>query len=181
MNPFPVVRLRGPRLRVARRVRSVPLHALAALLSGFTRGVALRHPAILRRLGDKAGCRFLLDVADAPVLLVLQPARRRLTVHERGRVPPHDAAIRGRLAGFRAMLDGTVDGDALFFSGELEIAGDTAAVLALRNALDDARLDLAAEACASAGPAGPLLRPLVAVAERLSERVPQLRTRVAAR
>ena len=37
------------------------------------------------------------------------------------------------------------DGDALFFSGALEISGDTSAVLALRNALDDAELDLTEE------------------------------------
>ena len=43
------------------------------------------------------------------------------------------------------MLHGSEDGDALFFSGELAISGDTSAVLALRNALDDAELDLTAE------------------------------------
>lgn len=43
------------------------------------------------------------------------------------------------------MLHGREDGDALFFSGALEISGDTSAVLALRNALDDAELDLTEE------------------------------------
>ena len=174
MGKRKVARSRGTHLRLARRVRSLPLIAISALLSAFTRGVAARHPGILRRLGDKAGSRFLLDVADAPLLLLLQPATRRITVHERGRVPPHDARIRGRLAGFRAMLDGAVDGDALFFSGDLEIAGDTAAVLALRNALDDAGLDLAVEAGASAGRAGLLLGPLVAVTERMRAKVPRI-------
>jgi predicted lipid carrier protein YhbT len=56
------------------------------------------------------------------------------------------------------MLHGTEDGDALFFSGDLEISGDTGAVLALRNALDDAELDLTEELAALAGGAGPLLR-----------------------
>jgi predicted lipid carrier protein YhbT len=39
------------------------------------------------------------------------------------------------------MLDGSYDGDALFFSRDLVIEGDTSAVLALRNALDDAEID----------------------------------------
>ncbi len=158
----------------------MPFDVLAALLSSFTRGVATRHPLILRRLGDKARCRFLLDVADVPVLFLLQPGACRLTVHECGRPPAHDAAIRGRLAGFRAMLDGSVDGDALFFSGELEIAGDTAAVLALRNALDDAGLNLVAEICAWAGPAGPPLRSFAALAEPAAKRS-RLRERLADR
>jgi len=40
------------------------------------------------------------------------------------------------------MVDGTYDGDALFFSRDLSIEGDTEAVLALRNAIENADLDL---------------------------------------
>jgi predicted lipid carrier protein YhbT len=39
------------------------------------------------------------------------------------------------------MIDGTYDGDALFFSRDLTIEGDTEAVLALRNALENAEFD----------------------------------------
>jgi predicted lipid carrier protein YhbT len=35
------------------------------------------------------------------------------------------------------MIDGALDGDALFFSRDLRVSGDTEAVVALRNALDD--------------------------------------------
>ena len=35
------------------------------------------------------------------------------------------------------MIDGSLDGDALFFSRDLRVSGDTEAVVALRNALDD--------------------------------------------
>ena len=49
-------------------------------------------------------------------------------------------------------MHGAFDGDALFFSRDLVIEGDTAAVLALRNAIDDAELDLSAEAQAMSGP-----------------------------
>ena len=35
------------------------------------------------------------------------------------------------------MIDGAQDGDALFFSRNLKVTGDTEAVVALRNALDD--------------------------------------------
>jgi len=39
------------------------------------------------------------------------------------------------------MIDGTYDGDALFFSRDLVIEGDTEAVLALRNAIENAELN----------------------------------------
>ena len=35
------------------------------------------------------------------------------------------------------MIDGALDGDALFFSRDLQVSGDTEAVVVLRNALDD--------------------------------------------
>lgn len=147
----------------------LPLLPASALLSRLMRGMARRHPDILRRLGDHGRARIVLDVTDMPALLLMQPAQLRLTAHRRHRpLPPHEAVIRGRLAGFLAMLHGTADGDALFFSGDLAISGDTAAVLALRNALDDAELDLTAELVAEGGPAGPLLRRLAGLAGRLS-------------
>lgn len=111
-----------------------------------------------RLAGAHAGARILLDVTDAPFLLLMEPALRRLTAHRRSAAPRADAEIRGKLRAFLAMLHGGEDGDALFFSGELEIAGDTSVVLALRNALDDAELDLTEELVAEVGRAGPLLR-----------------------
>ena len=146
--------------------------ALAPLnlaLSRLMRRIAARHPGILRRLGPHGQVRILIDVPDAPVLLLMQPSGQRLTAHRRTAPPPgSDATIRGRLGAFLAMLHGTEDGDALFFSGELEISGDTAAVLALRNALDDAELDLTEELATLGGRAGPALRRLSGIVARRS-------------
>ena len=55
-----------------------------------------------------------------------------------------DARIAGPLAALIGLVHGAYDGDALFFSRDLVIEGDTAAVLALRNAIDNEELDLAA-------------------------------------
>ena len=143
--------------------------AAGLALSGLLRRIARRKPAILSRLGPHEGSRFLIDLRDSPLLLLIEPGARRITAHPRRREPPHDAAIRGRLSAFLAMLHGAEDGDALFFSGDLEIAGDTAAVLALRNALDDAELDLTEELAAIPGrPFDRWLRRASALAARQS-------------
>lgn len=143
--------------------------ALGLALSALLRRIARRKPSILARLGPYARARFLMDVSDGPFLLVMEPEAGRITVLPRRATPGHDAAIRGRLAAFLAMLHGTEDGDALFFSGELEIAGDTSAVLALRNALDDAELDLTEELAAIPGrPFDRWLRRAARLAERRS-------------
>lgn len=79
---------------------------------------------------------------------------------------PHDARIAGPLSAFLAMMHGVEDGDALFFSRDLTVEGDTAAVLALRNAMDDAELDLTEELAGLSGPFGTPLRRVLAQAER---------------
>jgi predicted lipid carrier protein YhbT len=127
--------------------------ALGLALTRLLRRIARQKPAILARLGDARSARFLIDVTDGPVILLIEPEPRRITASRRDRPEPvHDAAIRGRMAAFLAMLHGREDGDALFFSGELAITGDTGAVLALRNALDDAELDLTEELAALSRP-----------------------------
>jgi predicted lipid carrier protein YhbT len=143
-----------------------PLAPLSILFSRLMRQVLTRHPSILRRMGATAGSRFLIDVTDMPFPILLEPSLRRLTVVNRRRLPPHDTEIRGKLRAFLAMLHAEEDGDALFFSGELEISGDTSSVVALRNALDDAEIDLTEEIAAMAGPAGPTLRRMSALLER---------------
>ncbi|NEW89604.1 sterol-binding protein, partial [Rhodopseudomonas sp. WA056] len=57
------------------------------------------------------------------------------------------------------MTDGSYDGDALFFSRDIEIDGDMEAVVALRNAIDDSRVDFLKESVAWFGPlAAPIER-----------------------
>ena len=63
-----------------------------------------------------------------------------------------DARIAGPIAALVGLVHGAYDGDALFFSRDLVVEGDVEAVLALRNALDDAEIDLVEEAAAALGP-----------------------------
>ena len=158
-----------PLPQILRRLPPPPLapRMMGLALSALLRRIAAQKPSFLSRLGPYEGTRFLIDVTDGPVLLMMEPKARRITVHRRGAAPAHDAAITGRLAAFLAMLHGIEDGDALFFSGALEITGDTSAVLALRNALDDAELDLTSELAGLIGrPFGPWLRRASTLAEQ---------------
>ena len=52
------------------------------------------------------------------------------------------------------LIDGSYDGDALFFSRDLVVEGDIEAVIALRNAIDDAGVDLVADTAALLGRSG---------------------------
>jgi predicted lipid carrier protein YhbT len=64
------------------------------------------------------------------------------------------------------LVHGAYDGDALFFSRDLVVEGDTGAALALRNAVDDAGLDLSQEIASVTGPLARPLQTLIAFAQR---------------
>ena len=117
----------------------VPLAVIQPILGRIATHVASSRPELFARLGAHAGKRFLIDPIDLPFVLVLTPHadRPHLRAYRRYENPTHEAAIAGKFFNLLDMIDGTLDGDALFFSRDLRVSGDTEAVVALRNALDD--------------------------------------------
>ena len=117
----------------------VPLALLQPILTHIATHVARSRPELFARLGPHTDKLFLIDPIDFPFVLVLRPdaARPYLKASRRYERPRHDAAIAGTFLNLLGMMDGSLDGDALFFSRDLRVTGDTEAVVALRNALDD--------------------------------------------
>lgn len=149
---------------VAALLDVLPLGPLELALGLLARSVAARHPGLFERLGRAAtGKRLALRPTDLPLVLVLTvgPGSVELAV---SRTLPGglDGRIEGPFAALLGMLHGAFDGDALFFSRDILVEGDTEALLALRNALDAAEIDLAAEALAPLGPLGRPLGPALA-------------------
>jgi predicted lipid carrier protein YhbT len=88
------------------------------------------------------------------LLLVPDPENPLFRAFSRHAHPESDARIGGRFLDLFGLVDGGEDGDALFFSRELDITGDTEAVVCLRNALDDVDGSIAASVADMFGPAG---------------------------
>jgi O2-independent ubiquinone biosynthesis accessory factor UbiT len=114
--------------------------------------VLKRHPTLFDRLGEYAAQRYLFTPTDLPLAFEIVPADKSIHVRRPGPDAEGDAAISGPIITLLALAEGRVDGDALFFSRELEISGDTEAVLALRNALDDSAIDLPRDLSPAVGP-----------------------------
>lgn len=146
-------------------LRFAPLPPVALALSALMRRLIANHPGMKDRLGEYADRRFAIDPTDLPICLLIRPDAPRGGVSVHRQVPPADARIAGPLAALLGLVHGTWDGDALFFSRQLVIEGDTSAAVALRNAIDDAELDLGTEISALAGPFAPMLGPLIAFAQ----------------
>jgi len=117
----------------------VPLALVQPILTHIATHVARSRPELFARLGPHVDKLFLIDPIDLPFVLLLRPnaARPSLTASRRYERPRHDAAIAGTFLNLLGMMDGSLDGDALFFTRDLRVSGDTEAVVALRNALDD--------------------------------------------
>jgi predicted lipid carrier protein YhbT len=128
---------------LALALRPLPLAPLQPVLALLTRRIGERYPGLYERLGPHAGKRFGIQPTDLPFAFVLEPDPARPAATAVRRLPAGlDARILGPLSGLIGMAEGTLDGDALFFSRTLVVEGDVEAVLALRNAIDDARIDL---------------------------------------
>jgi len=141
-------------------VRPLPLLPLNHLLSLITRHMCRRHQAVIQRLQPILGHRFLItpDGADIGFLLEVHARTVTATATRNCRLPA-DVRISGNFVRLLQMLEGSLDGDALFFSREISIEGDTEALLTLRNAIDSEDIDLRAEILSACGPlAGPASR-----------------------
>jgi predicted lipid carrier protein YhbT len=135
-------------------LRPLPTWPLPLALQRLADSIVTRHAALLERLDADGARRFGIQPHDLPFALVMevQDGRVRLSVvpqldHER-----LDARISGNFLALLDLVDGRRDGDALFFSRNLAVEGDIGAVLALRNAIDNAELDLLHEAAQLAQP-----------------------------
>ncbi len=138
----------------------VPVWPLRPVFSRLIRALSIRHPALFERLGGYGRKVFVIDPVDMPVVLQLAPDAfdPKLVPFARRDLPEADAVISGEFMSLVRLVSGKADGDALFFSRELVIKGDTEAVLALRNAIDDMDIDLAEEIENLLGPFGAPLK-----------------------
>lgn len=145
-----------PRL-IARTLQPLPLAPLQLPLALALRSVVARHPQIFERLGVHAYKRFGLEPSDLPFAFVLAPHPKTPTLIAVRSLPAGiSIRIAGALLGLIGLIDGSYDGDALFFSRDLVVEGDVEAVLALRNAIDDAGVDLVTDTAAMLGPLAPM-------------------------
>jgi len=152
--PAPV----ADRLSLVPLLRFIPLPLLQPILSLIGKQVARNQPDIFLRLGEHAQKTFIIDPTDLPFVLVLKPRPEApaLAACRRAETPASHARIAGTFLDLFRLVDGSLDGDALFFSRDLKVTGDTEAVVALRNALDDIDGGLVQAVTGSFGPLSPV-------------------------
>jgi predicted lipid carrier protein YhbT len=121
-----------------------------------------RHSDVGERLAGLAGRRLLLDPTDLPLAFVLEltDGTPRVEIIAQGRDPasPVHATVSGSLADLTSLAEGRIDGDALFFSRRLTVSGEMELIVAIRNALDGAGIELGELLAEAFGPFRPFVR-----------------------
>jgi len=156
-------------IRAPRLLPPLPLFLLQPILRRIVTRIAAQNPDMFNRLGPHRSANFIIDVKGLPFALHLRPDPDDLLFRAvpRHRKPVADAEIRGGFLDLLGLVDGESDGDALFFSRDLVITGNTEAVVCLRNALDDVDGSIAAEVADMFGPPG---RAMLSAMRRASAR-----------
>lgn len=117
----------------------IPLVFLQPVLQRLVLRIAHQRPDLFDRLGVYKDKRYLIEPANLPFAFLLcpNPEQPKLFACRRKRLPQHDAKISASFLTLLAMIDGCLDGDAIFFNRNMIIEGDIEAVVVLRNAIDD--------------------------------------------
>ena len=176
----------SPVLLAGLAMRPMPPLLLQPILSFAMEAIQRRHPSVFERLAELGDPLFLIDPVDLPLVFSLRPhvERPSLTALADAGAVKATATIRGPLLSLIDLLEGRIDGDALFFSRDLIIEGETEAAVALRNAVDDAEIDVVADVLSLLGPlAGParlMARGAAALLARATEDLETLRAAVIA-
>ena len=138
---------------ITRVARALPRPLVERVARRTFTAVLDRHANILQRMGEYAGKSFAFAPTDLPFVFVVRPLPRRIEIVPDGALAPGVAAtISAPIVVLLALLEGRIDGDAAFFARGVEIEGDMEAVLAMRNSLDDAKIDLPTDLAPLAGP-----------------------------
>ncbi len=166
----------SPVLLAGLAARPLPPALFQPLLTLAMGATQRRYPEVFARLEPLGNTAFLINPVDLPFNFLLRPGAQPpgLTILRASEptIAP-TATISGPLLSLIGLLEGRIDGDALFFSRDLVIEGNTEAVLTLRNAVDSAEIDLVEVFASTLGPFSGAARRLAVPAGVLFRRIAQ--------
>jgi predicted lipid carrier protein YhbT len=156
----------------------IPSPVLARLTVLLNKAMRRRHPRLVANFARLDPAVVHVFPSDLPHRFAIEFGGGKMDVRvlrDDGPKPP-DAEIRGNLMALIDLLEGRIDGDAMFFSREIEITGSTAVIVAVRNTLDREEILITDEIAAIFGP---LERPARRIALRVDTAITRARARIA--
>ena len=115
------------------RILSAPARVLplGLILTRAVQDLAHRRPALFERLGEHRSGVFFIGPSDLDFAFLIVPDGPAAQVKILSKQASASAVVvvRGPLLSLLGLLDGTFDGDALFFNRAISISGKTEAIL----------------------------------------------------
>jgi predicted lipid carrier protein YhbT len=156
-------------------IAATPPPVLDLGAAALLRAMARNHPDLFRVLAERRRTVILVELTDLPRRFLLQFGDGAPSLRLTGASASEaEASVKGSLEALMALFEGRVDSDALFFTREIVVAGDTSAVVALRNILDREPISVLAEAASLLGPLRGLGRAAALNCERRARRLRDL-------
>src|SRR4051794_37679081 len=128
-----------------------PTPILASMVRVLNRTLHRRHPVLVHEFGRLDPAVVHVALTDVPhcFRIAYGNGRMGVAVLSGSDAPAPHATLRGSLATMIDLLEGRIDGDALFFTRDLQVSGSTQVVVAVRNTLDREVIDLRADIAAA--------------------------------
>ncbi len=144
-----------PTLFAGFALRAVPLPVIQKSVKKISENMQKKYPSFVERLSGLDQASWLINPVDMPFAFYLDIEDNHLNIQalrKEGERPDASATIHASMPNLIKMMNGSSDGDALFFTRDLNIEGSTEAVVALRNAIDSTGADIGQEILAILGP-----------------------------
>ncbi len=162
-----------PSILLGLALKPVPLHVIDSWVQKISDNIQQKHTGLFERLSDVENPSWLIEPLDLPYAFYLSLGADKIliqTYKKSDELPFATAHIQASIENLLKMVSGQSDGDALFFSRDLNISGSTEAVVALRNAMDASGLDLEQEIISHLGPLKPIAKKTLPMALSLYSR-----------
>ncbi len=155
-------------------MRIVPAPLLQRMIDLLMRRMRHSHPSLFSNLALLDSAVICVKPSDLPHQFVLRFGQGPTSLSlAKPQNPVSDACIKGKLEALLNLLEGRIDSDMLFFSRDIEITGDTAVIVGLRNTLDREEINLLDDITAMSGPFGGPARKMVSILNNAAQRINQ--------
>jgi O2-independent ubiquinone biosynthesis accessory factor UbiT len=154
-------------------VKVTPRTVLAGLMGVMVRRMERRHPQLFQNLAKMDDTVLRVEPTDLPYRFAFHYGKggAGLKLLDDDDTSEADAGVAGRLEILLQMLEGTLDGDMLFFARELSVTGNSSVVVELRNTLEREEIHLLDDAMSFFGPLSRPAARVVTVLEKLVRHV----------
>ncbi|WP_417462584.1 ubiquinone anaerobic biosynthesis accessory factor UbiT [Kordiimonas sp.] len=159
-SPIPGEMPRNIGLFAGRVLAALPATPLDLALQAVVDRITSSHPDAFSRLHLTPGTLYRIAATDVGIafMVIANPGGFRVKTAPASHPARAHVSIEAPISALIALLEGKSDGDALFFARNIQVTGDTEALLMLRNAIDSVEIDFRAELLSFLGPAEPIVR-----------------------